>query len=589
MGIGVATPTNVLSFGNDAAKTVWIENSAETTVGRALTINAGSTIAGATTNVAGGNLILNSGLGKGTGASSIIFQTGRTLATGSTLQTLTTAMTILGNGNVGIGTTSPLETTHINGSGLLLTGSANGNTAYLEFGDITGGTTRNNDARIVANRGSGGGADLLLQTANRAQTAYATVLTATRDGNIGIGITAPTAKLHIVGSTDTQQLIVKANATQTANLQEWQNSSGTVLAGIQGRGTFFSTLGVDVDSLFIGSGAGNTAASGAVRNIAIGSNAMDAVTSGDENVAIGFDALTALTTGLDNVAIGAYALRASNAVSNYNMAIGAYSLAAVTTGDSNVGIGFGTGGNNQTGSRNIYIGNQAGAGSGSNSHSYNTFIGDTSGFAVDGGGSNTAIGSGTLFSLTNGTNNVCIGVNSGNALTTTSGNIFIGFSAGVYQTGTNVLLIGNQAYASAAVELTNSIIYGVMASTPASQTLALNAVVTTNGSVTSPNFISNIATGTAPIAVTSTTVNTNLNAELWNGKKLVTGSGTLTAGTTTTVTIAGAKASSIILIQSTSAAITTLGVYVSAKNSGNFVLTHLLAVGGEAFDYVIIS
>jgi hypothetical protein len=159
VGIGVVTPTQVLSFGNDAAKTVWIENSAETTVGRALTVNAGSTIAGATTNVAGGNLVLNSGLGKGTGASSIIFQTGRTLGSGATLQTLTTAMTILGNGNV------------------------------------------------------------------------------------GIGITAPTAKLHIVGSADTQQLIVKANATQTANLQEWQNSSGTVLGSISGGGNITSNIG----------------------------------------------------------------------------------------------------------------------------------------------------------------------------------------------------------------------------------------------------------------------------------------------------------------------------------------------------------
>jgi hypothetical protein len=96
-----------LQFNNTSARTFDIAPTANTVAGNALTISAGSTVTGGTADMAGGNLILNSGLGKGTGASSIIFQTGKTLTTGSTLQTLTTAMTILGNGNVGIGTTSP--------------------------------------------------------------------------------------------------------------------------------------------------------------------------------------------------------------------------------------------------------------------------------------------------------------------------------------------------------------------------------------------------------------------------------------------------------------------------------------------------
>jgi hypothetical protein len=67
-----------------------------------------------------------------------------------------------------------------------------------------------------------------------------------------------------------------------------------------------------------------------------------------------------------------------------------------------------------------------------------------------------------------------------------------------------------------------------------------------------------------------------------------TGSGTLTAGTTTTITDVNATSSSVIVIQPTSTAIVALGVYVSAKNNGNFVLTHLAAAGGESFDYVIV-
>lgn len=55
-------------------------------------------------------------------------------------------------------------------------------------------------------------------------------------GKIGIGVTAPGAKLHVVGSSDVVQEIFKAHSTQTANITEWQNSGGTVLAAISGTG-----------------------------------------------------------------------------------------------------------------------------------------------------------------------------------------------------------------------------------------------------------------------------------------------------------------------------------------------------------------
>ena len=47
--------------------------------------------------------------------------------------------------------------------------------------------------------------------------------------------------VRVNGSSDTQQLIVKGHSTQTANLQEWQNSSGTTLTSISDTGKLIFT------------------------------------------------------------------------------------------------------------------------------------------------------------------------------------------------------------------------------------------------------------------------------------------------------------------------------------------------------------
>lgn len=60
----------------------------------------------------------------------------------------------------------------------------------------------------------------------------------TVNNRVGIGITSPTAKLHIVGSANTQQLIVKANVSQNVNIAEFQGSSGAVLLSVNTKGDF---------------------------------------------------------------------------------------------------------------------------------------------------------------------------------------------------------------------------------------------------------------------------------------------------------------------------------------------------------------
>lgn len=60
-------------------------------------------------------------------------------------------------------------------------------------------------------------------------------------GRMGVGISSPQAKVHIkTHSTSVPNLILEGVSSQTANLQEWQNSSGVVLSAISSAGDLIS-------------------------------------------------------------------------------------------------------------------------------------------------------------------------------------------------------------------------------------------------------------------------------------------------------------------------------------------------------------
>jgi hypothetical protein len=310
-----------------------------------------------------------------------------------------------------------------------------------------------------------------------------------------------TTQQMIDGASDQIQFRVQANATQTTNLITFENSAALVLAGIQGRGTYHCDLGVDVgNSLFIGFNAGNLAASGATYNVAIGTNAMTALTSGDYNVAVGKDALLKNTTGYGNFALGYKSLE--ECTEGYaNVAIGQSALNKVVTREGNVAIGQ-SAANKNVAAYNTVVGSSAmfsniGVGA---AGSYNIVIGNNAAYSVKGGKENVAIGSSALQSVANATgidynvaigehslfsiatgasNNVGIGYQAGYTISSGDNNIYIGSNAGYRQTtNSNLLIIDNTQRASAAVEQTNAILYGVMGATPSVQTLRINGVVT---------------------------------------------------------------------------------------------------------------
>ena len=104
VGIGTTTPSSILSLSGSASQTFWMErNPTANTAGNTLTVESSGAASGGT-NLNGGNLVLSSGIATGTGSSNIQFQT---TAAGATDRSPATVMTILGNGNVGIGTTNP--------------------------------------------------------------------------------------------------------------------------------------------------------------------------------------------------------------------------------------------------------------------------------------------------------------------------------------------------------------------------------------------------------------------------------------------------------------------------------------------------
>ena len=82
-------------YGNGQDATLGITATAHGAAGKPLTISAGTTTAGTTNNIAGGSLTLSAGQGKGSGAGGdIVFKTANAGGSGSSLNSLATALTI---------------------------------------------------------------------------------------------------------------------------------------------------------------------------------------------------------------------------------------------------------------------------------------------------------------------------------------------------------------------------------------------------------------------------------------------------------------------------------------------------------------
>jgi hypothetical protein len=216
-------------------------------------------------------------------------------------------------------------------------------------------------------------------------------------GNTAVGTEALTANTFGAGNVAIGQEALKSNTTGGSNV-------GIGLFALKNNldSNFQVAIGNSAMEMFVGP-------AGTAPNVAIGQEALKALTTGSGNVGLGYFALNDLTTGNSNVAIGANAGE-NLTTSSGNVAIGQQSLNAAVTGQQNSVVG--------QEALKVATGDA------------NTGLGYQSGIAVTTGAQNTIIGTNAAASgtnnLTTGSNNILIGYNAAATSATVSNQVTLG-------------------------------------------------------------------------------------------------------------------------------------------------------------------
>jgi hypothetical protein len=242
----------------------------------------------------------------------------------------------------------------------------------------------------------------------------------------------------VSGSSTVVPITAKGAASQTANLQEWQNSAGTVLAKVDANGSATFNSLVATYSLTT---SGSLGIAGGATTFTYNSPFTGIITN-----AGGYSATAPLF-----VVKSANALAAGN-LQEWQNSAGTVLASISSTGkltsavDASInGVAFGLG-NSGSASRNIAIGLSAGESFGGNNQ--NLAIGYSAG-RYNYGANNILIGDGA--GIYNGggggSNNTYLGVQAGYSGAGSS-NVMIGYNAGVNTTGDNKLVISNSSTAT---------------------------------------------------------------------------------------------------------------------------------------------
>lgn len=257
IGVNTATASGDISLGGTAAVSIGQER-ATSGAGNILSLYSGGAQSAAS-NLAGGDLTLYSGTSTGTGTSAIRFLTPTAGSTGNSDNTRTEKMAILGNGNVGIGTTSPTNNLSFSGQAAKTvwmeretTSSTAGNTLTVQSGGATSAGSNLNGGDLILSSGTSTGtgtSGIQFKTApagasSSSDNAPAGVMKLTSAGHLLVGTTSVTSDgtlvVHGAANNDTASSI--SSSTIDFTISNIVTTSTTCAAftlnGIKDGGTY---------------------------------------------------------------------------------------------------------------------------------------------------------------------------------------------------------------------------------------------------------------------------------------------------------------------------------------------------------------
>lgn len=281
---------------------------------------------------------------------------------------------------------------------------------------------------------------------------------------VGIGVAAPSARLHLpagTASASTAPLKFELGTNLTtaeAGAMEYNGTSlmFTPSSAVRHGLIMGNTTNSNVFSQYL---KGATAFTSGIENTIIGDIAGAALTSGSDNVLLGFVAGNTLTNGNNNQFIGARAGQSTGTGTVYTTLIGTEAGRGSGSLDQSIFIGW-QAGMNTSASYSQFIGGGYGAtnatysffggyaaGSFATGASNSVFLGYRAGNNATGATESIFIGKQAGYNAgvggVTGTGNIGIGLNSGSALSSGTYNTFLGYKAGdALTTGSKNVAIG---------------------------------------------------------------------------------------------------------------------------------------------------